>query len=68
MIIVSATEKKALQILDYLKKEQIPCEKIGKVGTDKGILTLNGQVLDKPKGDEISTALKNLSKIRKGKK
>ena len=68
MLIVSAPEEKALHILDYLKKEQIPCEKIGKVGTDKGILTLNNQVLDKPKGDEISTALKNLAKIRKGKK
>ncbi len=65
LLIVSAPEKKTLDIMEYLKQEQIPCEKIGKVGSNKGILSLNDQFLEKPTGDEISTALKNLEAIKK---
>jgi hydrogenase maturation factor len=65
LLIISAPEEKAQEIQTYLQKDQIPCEKIGKVGANKGILSLNKQILEKPKGDEISTALKNLEAIRK---
>ena len=67
LLIVVAPKEKADDILEYLKQEQIPCEIIGKVGKNKGVLSLNNQVLDKPIGDEISTALKNLEAIKKEK-
>ena len=49
---------------DYLLNLEISCSIVGGVTEEGGILRKNNKVLDSPKGDELITALSNLSKIR----
>jgi len=63
-LVISAPNQKAELIFDYLLKLDIPCSIIGRVTCEGGVLRKNNKVLDGPKGDELTTALSNLSKIR----
>ena len=63
-IIVSTSDKKAKLIIDFLTKKKIPCCIVGRVTREEGVLRKNNKVLDGPKGDELITALSNLSKIK----
>ena len=67
LVIVSAKKDIASQIINYLKKEQIPCEVIGEVKKGKGILKLHNEILEESKGDEITVALRNLEEIKRKK-
>ena len=62
-IIVSSSDEKAKLIIDYLTDKNIPCSIVGVVTGEEGILRKNNKVLDSPKGDELITALSNLSKM-----
>jgi len=64
VLLISAEEKKAEEIIEYLKKKNIPCEIVGKVISEKGVVKIDNKELSKPKGDEIITALENLEKIK----
>ncbi|MHA2357249.1 MAG: hypothetical protein ACXABK_00585, partial [Candidatus Heimdallarchaeaceae archaeon] len=57
-----ASEKKAEGIFEYLKKENIPCELVGKVIPRSGVIRKDNEDIPEPKEDEIITALENLEK------
>ncbi len=62
-LIVSAPNRKAELIRDYLLNLNIPCSIVGVITSEGGILRKNDKVLDSPSGDELVVALSNLSKI-----
>ncbi len=64
LMIFAVEENKADKVLEFLKNLQIPCALIGSVTSEKGILKLEDEILDNPKGDEIIIALKNLERIK----
>ena len=64
LIIIAIPETKTDAILNYLSQNKIPCSLIGSITSEKGILRLGKQILEKPKGDEIIIALKNLERIK----
>ena len=63
-LIVGTSKKKAEFVIDYLSNLKIACSIVGEVTKEGGILRKNNKVLDGPKGDELITALSNLSKMR----
>ncbi len=64
LIILATDNHKATQIREFLIEYQIPCSIIGTVTSEKETLKLKEIILDKPKGDEIINALRNLEGIR----
>jgi hydrogenase maturation factor len=64
LLIFCISKSKAEGLLNFLSNYQIPCKEIGKVTAEKGIFRLDDRIIDKPKGDEIITALQNLERIK----
>lgn len=68
-LMIFAVSKNITQsVLEFLKEYQIPRSLIGTVTLEKGILRLEDKILEKPKGDEIIVALKNLERIKNERK
>ena len=64
LIIFSVTKNKTNDFLNFLKDHQIPGSLIGSVTSEKGILRLDNNILEKPKSDEIIIALENLERLK----
>ncbi|MHA1197979.1 MAG: AIR synthase-related protein [Candidatus Heimdallarchaeaceae archaeon] len=68
LMIFAVNKNITKSVLEFLDDYQIPCSLIGTVTSEKGILRLEDKILDKPKGDEIIVALKNLERMKNERK
>jgi len=64
LVIFAVSKDRTTELLKFLSEYEISCSEIGSVTSEREILRLGDRIIDKPRGDDIIIALRNLERIK----